>query len=477
MDATRLSQLLDDYFDSALAATDKLELEHLLLQYPAARAGFWRRAEWEAMMHEWGEQHWGAEGLKLLPPVPQRRWVKWVAAGLAAAACLVAALILLPREQPPQPMASVEDFATLRHASAPRWANGIDLAPGDRIPARSLKLDEGLVTIALSDGAEVSIQAPAEWTATSANSLRLQLGRATAQVPERARGFRLETPVGEVIDFGTVFGVNVKADGTTETHVFEGAVELRGGGTVLPLTTGMAISGSPRSIAFTSSDADARMFPTPERQLGDVLKGGGFEPGVIFMRGSMPTRTGEWRGDVCELVEARDGVTPHEGKLMLRFVLPDSGDAPPRFEPRTGSELWQLVDLRALRRAAKVSGPLVAEARAAFNSGLNRSARFSVKLVAWHGSAQHAKQAWTNALAAPGAVVGTAESRLTTDRYAATWETAEASLTLPADADMLVLAVVSFAGSDDSAPFPSNFADAVTLTISAPPQPSLLAQP
>jgi hypothetical protein len=81
------------------------------------------------------------------------------------------------------------------------------------------------------------------------------------------------------------------------------------------------------------------------------------------------------------------------------------------------------------------------------------------------------KQAWTNALAAPEVVTGTAQSYLTTDRDPLTWEPAEASLTLPPEADMLVLAVVSLDASD-IAPFPSNFADAVSLTISAPPQPS-----
>lgn len=475
MEAVRLSQLLDEYFDCNLTAADKLELEHLLLQYPAARATFWRRAEWEAMMHQWGEQHWGAEGLKLLPPVPHRRGLRWAMVGLAAAALALAALFLRPRDEvKPEPHAQ-ESVAVLRYASAPQWAGGMELSPGDALPDGAMKLVRGFVTVELSSGAQVSIEAPAEWTVTGVNSLRLQVGRTTAQVPARAAGFRIETPVGDVVDFGTTFGVNVLADGTTATHVFEGKVELRSGGTSLPLSRGMALSGRPGAITFTSREADPRLFPSPERQLGNVLAGGGFEPGVIFMRGSMPTRTGEWRGDVCELVEQRDGVAPREGKLMLKFVRADNGEAPDRAVPRTGAELWQLVDVRELRRRAGTSGPLAIEASAAFNSGQNRSGRFGLKLVAWHGAMRHVKQAWTQSLAAPEVVVGTTQSRVTTDRDPRTWEMADATLTLPPEADHLVVALMSFA--DAPADFPANFADDVTLRVSAPPEPSLLAHP
>lgn len=474
MDHRRLTQLLDEYFDCGLAPADKLELEHLLLQYPAARANFWKRAEWEAVLQQWGEQHWGAEGLKLLPSGPGRHWRRWFAIGLAAAAAIVAAVILHRPGAQMSPPRVTEKVAVLRYASAPRWADGIEFTPGDVLPSGPQNLTGGFVTIELASGAQVSIEAPAKWIATSANSLRLQLGRATAQVPERAHGFRLETPVGDVVDFGTIFGVRVQADGTTEAHVFEGKVELHAGGTSLPLSRGMALTGSPGSIAFTSGEADPRTFPSPERRLGDVLAGGGFEPGVIFAHGPMPTRPGEWRGDVCELVESRDGIAPTDGKLMLRFVRADNGNAPDRATPRTGAELWQMVDARDLRRRAGTDGPLVVEARAAFNSGRNRSARFALKLVAWHGAARHVKQAWTNSLALPESVVGTTQSSVTTDRDPLTWEPAEATLTVPPEADELILAVMSFGG--DSSDFPSNFADSVTLTVSAPPQPSLISR-
>ena len=67
MDDQRLSQLLEDYFDRALGAAEKVELEQMLLQYPAARERFWEAGAWEALYDEWGAEHWGREGLKLAP--------------------------------------------------------------------------------------------------------------------------------------------------------------------------------------------------------------------------------------------------------------------------------------------------------------------------------------------------------------------------------------------------------------------------
>jgi len=52
-------------------------------------------------------------------------------------------------------------------------------------------------------------------------------GKLTAFVPPSAKGFTVMTPVAEVVDYGTEFGVTVDKSGETETSVFKGEVDFR----------------------------------------------------------------------------------------------------------------------------------------------------------------------------------------------------------------------------------------------------------
>jgi len=89
-----------------------------------------------------------------------------------------------------------------------------------------LRLKSGLVQIVFYSGARVVIEGPAELQLISPDEAICASGRLVAEVPPQAKGFRVRTPMMNVTDLGTVFGVEVKQS-QTELHVFKGSVEFQ----------------------------------------------------------------------------------------------------------------------------------------------------------------------------------------------------------------------------------------------------------
>ena len=97
-------------------------------------------------------------------------------------------------------------------------------------------LASGLIEIKYNTGARVVVEGPAEFTILGKKNGYLKFGKLVARVEGRkAKGFAIDTPVGRVEDLGTEFGVEVKQDGATRVHTFEGLVvvsDSAGGQTV-----------------------------------------------------------------------------------------------------------------------------------------------------------------------------------------------------------------------------------------------------
>jgi hypothetical protein len=101
------------------------------------------------------------------------------------------------------------------------------LDPGSRLPRGELHLTGGLVELRSDKGAVVVIEAPARFLWPATERLVLSEGRASAEVPQAAVGFTIETPEAELQDLGTRFGVDVSPQGESRLHVFEGEVLAR----------------------------------------------------------------------------------------------------------------------------------------------------------------------------------------------------------------------------------------------------------
>ena len=180
------------------------------------------------------------------------RWSRWIAVAAAAAAIVLAAVLVWPGEQEPNPIASPgpaktpEPFASLEAVKSARWkGSGLPTTEGSRLGPGNLKLAEGLATLRFDSGAKVVIEGPAELTLMDAMQFRLASGKAFAEIPESAQGFRIVTPAANVVDHGTRFSVIVDAaSGDTQTQLYEGLLQvehLRSGKDVTLEQTGQFI--------------------------------------------------------------------------------------------------------------------------------------------------------------------------------------------------------------------------------------------
>lgn len=108
-------------------------------------------------------------------------------------------------------------------------ANGADsdLYVGRGVQTGLFTLESGKAQIRLDNGVELSMRGPVEFEAFGQDHLALVSGRLTANVPEQAIGFRIDTPDMEVVDLGTEFALKVDSSGESKLHVMEGEVEAR----------------------------------------------------------------------------------------------------------------------------------------------------------------------------------------------------------------------------------------------------------
>lgn len=101
--------------------------------------------------------------------------------------------------------------------------NGQEVHPG------RLQTESGNFTMKFRSGPVVQVSGPTSMMIESDMLVHLDRGQATALVPQEAIGFSIKTPVIDVIDQGTEFGVAVRKNGHTDVVVFDGKVDLADG--------------------------------------------------------------------------------------------------------------------------------------------------------------------------------------------------------------------------------------------------------
>ncbi|HEX6960682.1 MAG TPA: FecR domain-containing protein [Lacipirellula sp.] len=103
----------------------------------------------------------------------------------------------------------------------------------------------GRALITLGSGARVVVEGPADLSIVDDNRLRLDKGRLGATVPTQAVGFTVDTPLGEFVDLGTEFTLDLTTATTCKLYVFTGLVEVRpqrGGGRPFQVAQTQAVS-------------------------------------------------------------------------------------------------------------------------------------------------------------------------------------------------------------------------------------------
>jgi len=140
--------------------------------------------------------------------------------------------------------------------------------PGTRLNALT-----GRFLLRLDSGAVAACTAPVDLEVVDGWELFVHRGDVCVQVPQQARGFRVNTEAVKVVDLGTLFGVRVDDEGRAEVHVLEGRVQSTTRFGSQDLTTGFAQkvdnSGRPEKII----PAVGEMFSTQLSSLAGIAPG------------------------------------------------------------------------------------------------------------------------------------------------------------------------------------------------------------
>ncbi|XPF95773.1 LamG-like jellyroll fold domain-containing protein [Colwellia sp. RE-S-Sl-9] len=121
---------------------------------------------------------------------------------------------------------SQSDFALVTKIAAVSPTEQV-LQLGRNLGRGEIELSEGYSEIKLNNGVVLVLEAPIRLDLKSVNQVILQQGKLVARVPQKAIGFRIDTPSAEIIDLGTEFGVEVSQNGESQVHVIEGEVKAR----------------------------------------------------------------------------------------------------------------------------------------------------------------------------------------------------------------------------------------------------------
>ncbi|MBT4867593.1 MAG: hypothetical protein HON53_21030, partial [Planctomycetaceae bacterium] len=325
---------------------------------------------------------------------------------------------------------------------------------GSRLGPGVYQLKQGFVELNFFGGAVVALQAPAEIELRSQREARLLKGRLTVEAGESEESFLLRTPTGEVVDIGTRYGVFVDAEGVTETHVFEGLVDVR------PVSSNASIQRIEANSAMRISPAgkqeslpiDATTFPQPSRQVGEVLRHASFESDTDLRIGT-DSESGVWSGDVCRIVREHKSVKPYAGDGMLLFQ--STGRDTENGAATRASQLSQWVDLTPWRDAiadSRVQAKLTARFnRVAGDAGTD--SQFSLQLESFEVGSDEAQRLARSRTS----------HQLLSDSDPASWEKLEAVLTLPANSrciNVMILAFENVVNDDEvNEEFDGHFAD------------------
>lgn len=236
MNAAERQELIDALLDGAISEADFLRLEAELHIDPEARRDYYERLELATMLEIEAEAPGAGLEEKIVPLASTGRRGLWLASA-AIAACIVGAIALFGVVWAPVagdvPLVDAIDsrvepsaagFAVLTSQADAVWASGRSLAEGDLVPQGDLHLASGIIQVELFSGVTVILEGEADFTIHSSMEMGVRRGKLRARVPEPAKGFRIRTAEGDLVDLGTEFGLEVTAE-HSEVHVLDGEVE------------------------------------------------------------------------------------------------------------------------------------------------------------------------------------------------------------------------------------------------------------
>ncbi|MFN0080275.1 MAG: LamG-like jellyroll fold domain-containing protein [Prosthecobacter sp.] len=216
--------LIQHYLEGTLSDAEAAQLHDLLKAQPELGVRLLQHFEMDAMLR--ATKPLAANNIIRPALLPKRRFTYATVTSVAAlAACitLLGTWIVLPwlKSDVEETSASV---AVLTRGVNLEWESAA-ITPGTPLSPGLLKLKSGIAQIEFYQGARILIEGPAELQLVSSGEATCTRGKLSANVPPQAKGFRINTPKGSIVDLGTEFGLDVN-DAKSEVHVFKGEVEL-----------------------------------------------------------------------------------------------------------------------------------------------------------------------------------------------------------------------------------------------------------
>ena len=481
MNEEHFNRLIDAWRDNALTEDQTEDLNQILRESKDARRMFSAEAQMHGLLHcavaEETVERVASAAPSILKrkPAKQRLWL--TLASVAAAGLIVVTAVQWsiraknstassPQIDPSIRVAEVRyvrEASLLRKqiqdaATPPAFDVGSRLAPG------TYTLGKGLIELDCFAGASLAVEGPASFELISQREARLLKGRLTVEVDGAGNSFRLHTPIGEVLDIGTRYGVCVDDSGVTETHVFDGLVEIRptsSSDSARRVKANTAVRITPAGKLTSLSPGEAT-FPQPSRQIGNLLQHSGFERGTELKIGNI-TDVGIWHGDVCQIVGDQKTVRPYAGDGMLLFqsTSADAGNDAERGKTRA-SQLSQWIDLTPYKNAIQ-DGRVQARLSARFNrvaGDAQTDSQFSIHLESFDVEPNEAQHLQTSRqrLARSRTI-----HELLSDSNPESWERLEAILAVPANSRYLHVMILAFENVTNNADldpeFDGHFAD------------------
>jgi len=218
----RDQELIDRYFQGRASDEEIAELEARMLINPELRKQYLYDAMAESDLRSFALREEGANAQEAiaLPTSPRSRMSLVLLSAAAAAAAMIIAGVWFLKDNPQ----TVGTIASIEQAG---WQSEQPTIEGAAFGPGSYVLRTGLATLAFNSGAEMTIEAPTKIEIISDMRVIFDYGQASFHVPDRAFGFRVDTPFGHVVDHGTKFSLQLPK-GTDEATfaVQEGKIAL-----------------------------------------------------------------------------------------------------------------------------------------------------------------------------------------------------------------------------------------------------------
>ncbi len=445
-----LSDTINGYLDGKLTAEEVRELEYQLKQSAEARALYWEIAQTHALLNRHFDQENAVQIAEHFSPPEEKKNLIWNFAPFAAAAAIILGFFFFLKPPPPAPTLMQSGGFVARWSDDWRFLKACDLnlADGEQ---------KELVFV---NGVRVALEGPIDGKLVSPDLMMLANGRIGVHVPPGAEGFTVDTPAGQVVDFGTRFGIDI-AGSKMRAEVFEGRIDVNVAGENYRMEGQASLEVVNQQASGIARGSNASAYPQPTAVFRTEHFGSFEELGSVALH--HPTRPNQWAGDFSKIVSISDGVTPRSGEGMLQFLSTRQEEG--SFD-KIGSQVWRVVDLKPIceelgRCPDRVR--LTAYCNRVKGDATSDS-KFMFELAGQKGSQDEFH--WS-----PDVVLRS-QSELLTDANPATWEKVTVELQIPSKLRFLVVMVsaqenVQNQLSGMEAEFDGHFVDDVELEFSA----------